>query len=269
MTSFHKISVTALRLFRLGMIACFSSALLITTPLLAEDYPVQDAPQERGYIPDDTGPDYTSPDYTREAPKSITPEYKAPVQRDYEAPSQRQYQGRNDRRGKNYNERPVTSEEYNSNEILEAGGSFFGSISVGMAKVVEHAFKSKGRPNGYILGEEAGGALIAGLRYGEGTLYTKSAGRHKVYWQGPSIGYDFGASGSKTMILAYNLYNPSDVYRTFGGVAGSAYFIGGVGITFMQRDHVNLAPIVSGVGVRIGANVGYLKFTRAPTWNPF
>ncbi len=256
MTFFHKFSVTISWFLRVIIVTCFSSVLLITAPLYAEDLPWEEPPQDRGYIPDDTGPDYT-----KEAPQSIAPEY--------EAPSQRQYQGRNDGPRQNYDDRPVTQEEYSSNEILGAGRGFFGSISVGMAKVVEHAFKSKGRPNGYILGEEAGGALIAGLRYGEGTLYTKSAGRHKVYWQGPSIGYDFGASGSKTMILAYNLYQPGDVYRTFAGIAGSAYFIGGVGITFLQRDHVNLAPIVSGVGFRVGANVGYLKFTRAPTWNPF
>jgi hypothetical protein len=135
--------------------------------------------------------------------------------------------------------------------------------------VIEYAFQRAGRPNGYILGEEAGGAFIAGLRYGEGTLYTKDAGVHKVYWQGPSVGYDFGADGSKTMVLVYDLQSPGEIFNTFGGIDGSAYFIGGVGITFLSRDHVTLAPISSGIGLRLGANLGYLKYTQQPTWNPF
>ncbi len=160
-------------------------------------------------------------------------------------------------------------ETYSNDEIATAGHRFFGRVSVGLARVIEYAFQKAGRPNGYILGEGAGGAFVAGLRYGEGILYTKNAGEHKVYWQGPSIGYDFGAEGSKTMILVYNLQRVEDIYNTFGGVDGSAYFIGGVGITFQTHEHVSLAPIRSGVGLRLGANVGYLKYTRRPTWNPF
>ena len=158
---------------------------------------------------------------------------------------------------------------FSSEEIRATGHKFFGQVSKGLARVIEYAFSTSGRPNGYILGEEAGGAFIAGLRYGEGTLYTKDAGSHKVFWQGPSIGYDFGAEGSKTMVLVYNLRGVDELYRTFGGVDGSAYFIGGVGLTYQKSDHVTLAPIRSGVGLRLGANVGYLKYTRRPTWNPF
>lgn len=164
---------------------------------------------------------------------------------------------------------PTPDTGYSSSEILEAGHSFFGTVSSGLAQVVEYAFQRAGRPNGYILGEEAGGAVIAGLRYGEGTLYTKDAGQRQVYWQGPSVGYDLGAEGSKTMVLVYDLNSIDDIYRRFSGVGGSAYFIGGVGITFLKMDHVTLAPIRSGVGLRLGANVGYLKYTRKPTWNPF
>ncbi len=166
--------------------------------------------------------------------------------------------------------RPQNEEDtYSSDEILAAGHSFFGRVSTGLARVVEYAFSKSGRPNGYILGEEAGGAFVAGLRYGEGTLHTKDAGAHKVFWQGPSLGYDFGAEGSKTMVLVYNLRNLDELYGRFAGVDGSAYFIGGVGLTFQKRDHITLAPIRSGVGLRLGANVGYLKYTRRPTWNPF
>jgi hypothetical protein len=158
---------------------------------------------------------------------------------------------------------------FSMDEIKGAGHRFFGKVSVGFAKVVEYAFQRSGRPNGYILGEEAGGAFVAGLRYGEGMLYTKDAGEHRVFWQGPSIGYDFGAAGSKTMVLVYNLNNPGQIYNTFAGVDGSAYFIGGVGVTYLARDQLVLAPIRSGVGLRLGANIGYLKYTRQPTWNPF
>lgn len=157
---------------------------------------------------------------------------------------------------------------YNQSEIIQAGHSFFGSISKGLASAVEYVFRKQGRPNGYILGEDAGGAFIVGLRYGEGTLYTKDAGDHKVYWQGPSLGYDAGAEGSKTMVLVYNLSDVSDVYHRFAGVQGSLYVIGGVGVQFQKYGNVTLAVIRSGVGLRMGANVGYLKYTRSPTWNP-
>jgi hypothetical protein len=158
---------------------------------------------------------------------------------------------------------------YSSDEIVGAGHRFFGGVSKGLANVVEHAFEKQGRPNGYILGEEAGGAFVAGLRYGEGTLHTKNAGTHRIYWQGPSFGYDFGAEGSKTLILVYNLRHVDQLYNRFAGVDGSAYLVGGVGVTFQTYDDVVLAPIRSGVGLRLGANVGYLKYTRTPTWNPF
>jgi hypothetical protein len=160
-------------------------------------------------------------------------------------------------------------DSFSADEIKGAGHRFFGRVSMDLARVIEYAFQRSGRPNGYILGEEAGGAFVAGLRYGEGTLYTKDAGDHRVYWQGPSLGYDFGAEGSKTMVLVYDLRSPGEIFTTYAGVDGSAYFIGGVGITYLARGHMVLAPIRSGIGLRLGANVGYLKYTREPTWNPF
>lgn len=166
-------------------------------------------------------------------------------------------------------EPPPSDGTYSMREIVDAGHGFFGSISRGLASVIEYAFKTQGRPNGYILGQDAGGAFVAGLRYGEGRLYTRDAGTHRVFWQGPSLGYDAGAEGSKVMVLVYNLRGPSDIYHRFAGVDGSAYVVGGVGVTFQQRGDVVLAPIRAGVGFRLGANVGYLKYTRRPTWNPF
>jgi hypothetical protein len=158
---------------------------------------------------------------------------------------------------------------FSMQEIKEAGHRFFGSVSMGLAQAIEYTFQRAGRPNGYILGEEAGGAIIAGLRYGEGTLYTKDAGEHRLYWQGPSVGYDLGAEGSKTMVLVYDLRSPGEIYSAFVGIDGSAYLVGGVGVTFLADSHVILAPIRSGLGLRLGANIGYLKYTREPTWNPF
>lgn len=163
---------------------------------------------------------------------------------------------------------PRDQRYYEQGEIVTAGHNFFGSVSKGLAKAVEYAFRSEGRPNGYILGEDASGAFFVGLRYGEGRLFTKHSGDHKVYWQGPSLGYDMGAEGSKTMILVYNMRHPGEIYHRFGGAEGSAYLVGGVSVQFQTYNHVKLAVIRSGVGVRLGANVGYSKYSRYPTWNP-
>lgn len=157
---------------------------------------------------------------------------------------------------------------FNSSEIVNAGHNFFGTVSRGLAQIVERAVSKWGLPNGYVLGEEAAGAFVAGLRYGEGMLYTKNAGDLKVYWQGPSIGWDVGGEGARTMMLIYNLPNTGAIYERFGGIDGSAYFIGGFGMTALTANNVVLVPIRSGVGLRLGANIGYLKFTPKATWNP-
>jgi len=168
-----------------------------------------------------------------------------------------------------YDEEDPRDGTYSMREITSAGHGFFGAASRGLASVIEYAFRQQGRPNGYILGEDAGGAFVAGLRYGRGTLYTRDAGDHPVFWQGPSIGYDAGGDGSKVMTLVYRLRDPHDIYRRFGGVEGSAYVVGGVGMNFQANGNIMLAPIRTGIGLRMGANIGYLKYTRRPTWNPF
>ena len=156
-------------------------------------------------------------------------------------------------------------------EIVDAGHHFFGDISKGLASIVERAADQWGRPNGYILGEEAGGAFIGGLRFGDGTLYTKDAGDLRVFWQGPTIGVDVGGDGARTMMLVYNLPRTDAIYEQFNGIAGAAYFIAGLGMTALRSSDEKLVvvPIRSGLGLRLGYNVGYLKFTTAPTWNPF
>jgi hypothetical protein len=161
------------------------------------------------------------------------------------------------------------SGQYSSNEIIDAGHRFFGTISRGLAQIVEKAGSQWGLPNGYVLGQEAGGAVVAGLRYGEGILYTKNAGDLRVYWQGPSLGFDFGGDGARTMMLVYNLPATDAVYQRFIGIDGSAYFVGGLGMTALTFNNIVVVPIRSGIGFRLGANVGYLKFTPSATWNPF
>jgi hypothetical protein len=164
---------------------------------------------------------------------------------------------------------PAPANQFSSNELVDAGHRFFGGVSRGLAMIVEKAVSQWGQPNGYILGEEASGAFVGGLRYGDGTLYTKNAGDLRVFWQGPSIGFDAGADGARTMMLVYNLPRTDAIFERFGGINGSAYFIGGFGMTALVANNITVVPIRSGVGLRLGANLGYLKFTTRPTWNPF
>ena len=161
------------------------------------------------------------------------------------------------------------ADKYTAQEIVDAGHTFFGATSGGLATLVEKAFASYGLPNGYVLGEEGSGAIVGGLTYGEGLLYTKNAGDHKVFWQGPSLGWDFGGQGSRSMMLVYNLDDTNSLYRRFVGVAGSAYLVAGLGFNVLKHGDILLVPIRTGVGARLGINVGYLKLTQAPTWNPF
>ena len=158
---------------------------------------------------------------------------------------------------------------FSADEIVGQGHKFFGSVSRGLAQVIEKAFSQWGQPNGYVLGQEGSGAFIVGLRYGDGTLYTKNAGDRRVFWEGPSLGFDTGGEGARTMMLVYNLPSTDAIYQRFAGIDGSAYFIGGFGMTALTADNVILVPIRSGVGLRLGANIGYLKFTPKATWNPF
>jgi hypothetical protein len=164
---------------------------------------------------------------------------------------------------------PAPDQSFTPGELVNAGHRLFGTVSRGLATVIEKAVSQWGQPNGYVLGEEAGGAFFGGLRYGEGMLYTKNAGDLKVYWQGPTVGWDFGGEGARTMMLVYSLPATQAIYQRFAGIDGSAYFIGGFGMTALTANNIVLVPIRSGIGFRLGANVGYLKFTPNSTWNPF
>lgn len=167
---------------------------------------------------------------------------------------------------------PVSNRQgdtYQENEVIEAAAAFFGTTTQAMAEAVHKIFSDQGQPNAYIKGEEAGGAIIVGLRYGTGEIVMKNGGQQKVYWQGPSAGWDFGGDAVKAFTLVYNLPNIDSIYQRFPGVEGSAYFIGGIGVNYQQRGDIILAPMRSGVGLRLGANIGYLKYSREREWIPF
>jgi hypothetical protein len=158
---------------------------------------------------------------------------------------------------------------FSVDEVVNDGHRFFGDVSRGLADVVQEAVRRWGLPNAYILGQEASAAFVGGLRYGEGKMYTRNAGDRSVYWQGPSVGFDAGADGDRTMMLVYNLPAVDAIYRRFGGINGSAYFIGGLGFTALNAENIVVVPIRTGLGWRLGVNVNYLKFTQEATWNPF
>lgn len=159
---------------------------------------------------------------------------------------------------------------YSEDEVLAAAQRVLGAGAEGLATVVRHVFEDLGRPNAYIEGNEGAGAFGVGLRYGSGNLRMKGgvAVTH-LYWQGPSIGFDSGGNASRVFTLVYNLHHADDIFHRFGGVDGSAYFIGGVGVNYQRRNAVTLAPMRAGVGFRLGANIGYLHYTRRRRLNPF
>lgn len=158
---------------------------------------------------------------------------------------------------------------YDQKSISNAASDFLGSGSEAIAKVIEKAFQDLGRPNGYIIGTEFSGAIGIGVRYGDGTLIHKIEGNSPVFWKGPSIGFDLGANGSRVFALVYNLYDVEELYRRFPAVEGSAYFIGGVGMNYQQRDNIIIAPIRVGVGLRLGISLGYIHLTKERSWIPF
>ena len=166
-------------------------------------------------------------------------------------------------------EKTSDKDTYDQDSIIKDATEFFGKSTEGLAKVIEKAFKDHGRPNGYIKGAEASGAVTVGLRYGNGTLILKNGASRKVYWQGPSIGFDLGGNLSKVFVLVYHLPSGDKIFQRFPAVDGSFYYVGGVGINYQQRDRIILAPIRLGVGLRAGASIGYMHYTRKKTLNPF
>jgi hypothetical protein len=154
------------------------------------------------------------------------------------------------------------AQTYSSDEIVNRVSDFLGVTAESAGAAIERAFKDNGRPTGYIAGEEGSAAFVFGLRYGKGLLYMKTRPTETVYWQGPSVGFDAGGNASRVFVLCYNLQYPDAIFRRFPGVEGSAYLIGGLGVNYQRADGITVAPIRAGVGLRLGANVGYLAYSR-------
>lgn len=163
----------------------------------------------------------------------------------------------------------AADDAYSAEEISAKATGFFGDTTEGLAKALEKVFADHGRPNAYIAGEEISGAVGVGLRYGNGTLNRKTGGSRKVYWQGPSIGWDLGGNASKVFTLIYDLKNTEDLFQRFPGVDGSFYFVAGIGVNYQQAGDIILAPIRTGVGLRAGASIGYLHYNKEHSWLPF
>jgi hypothetical protein len=163
----------------------------------------------------------------------------------------------------------AAQDTYSQDEIVAAASDFLDSTAGTVAAAVERIFRENGRPVGYVQGEEGSGAWGFGLRYGQGLLFLKSGDRESVFWQGPSFGWDFGGNASKVFTLVYGMTQPSQIFRRFPGVEGSAYFIGGIGVNYQRAENITLAPMRAGVGLRGGANVGYLAYSRKRRFNPF
>lgn len=158
---------------------------------------------------------------------------------------------------------------YQERDVLAAAEGVFGKGAEGLADIVRKTFKDRGQPNAYIVGREAGGAFIIGVRYGSGTLYHKVEGERKVHWTGPSVGFDIGGDGSKVFALVYNLNDSEELYRRYPAAEGKAYVIGGFTANYMQRDNIVIVPIKLGVGWRLGLNAGYMKFSKKGKILPF
>jgi hypothetical protein len=166
-------------------------------------------------------------------------------------------------------EQPIEAEPYEERRVLQEAEEFFGRGVEGLADVVNRVFRDRGDPTGYIKGEEGGGAVGVGLRYGRGTLYLSDGSATEVFWRGPSVGIDFGGSASKAFILVYDLPNINALFERYGGVEGSLFYVGGVGVNYNRRGDTLLAPVRFGVGWRQGINVGYLHLSPDRNWVPF
>jgi hypothetical protein len=164
---------------------------------------------------------------------------------------------------------PPADNTYSEEEVVQAAENFLDSAAGSVAAVVARIFREQGRPVGYITGQEGSGAWLVGLRYGKGLMFLKSGERMEVNWQGPSFGFDFGGNASKVFTLVYGMTSPEQIFKRYPGVEGSAYVVGGLGMNYQAADGVTLAPIRAGVGLRGGANVGYLHYTRTRRILPF
>ena len=230
--------------------------LALTRPALAQSSlpPARPAPQD--------GPPPPSEEYPQDRPPTRAPSYVPPAGQSAatEGPPPPSAQP-------NY---PATTkaETYSREELVNSVSDFLGVTAEAAGAAIERIFRDNGRPTGYIAGEEGSAAFIGGLRYGKGLLYMKNRPPETTYWQGPSIGFDWGGNASRVFTLCYGLQYPDAIFRRFPGVEGSAYLIGGLGINYQRAEDIVLAPMRAGVGLRLGANLGYLSYSRKRHWFP-
>jgi hypothetical protein len=237
-----------------------AGCLLLGTSLSAQTRTVD--PNEAGALaaPAEDGPAEDAP--VEPAP-SDTPRAPAPTRSAEVAPpppaSEAEIQARE----------AVTGGTYQEGDVLAAAEGVFGKGAAELAGLIEKIFKEQGRPNAYIAGREAGGAIVVGVRYGSGTLFHKVEGQRPVYWTGPSVGFDLGANGAKTFVLVYNLYDSQELFHRYPAAEGNLYVVGGFTASYLRRGDKVLIPIRLGVGWRLGANLGYMRFSEKARWSPF
>lgn len=230
-------------LHRRDLIIGGAAALGVAAPALAQDYDTRKY-SDQGYRPPaDRTQDYQAPGYRAQDTGGPLP----PSGPSYATPA---------------------AETYSRDELVGAVSNFFGVTAEAAGSVVEKLFREHGQPTGYIAGEEGSASFGVGLRYGKGLIYMKNRKPEPVYWQGPSVGWDFGGNASRAFTLCYNLQYPEAIYRRYPGVDGSAYLVGGLGVNYQRAEEITLAPIRAGLGLRLGANVGYLSYSRHRNWIP-
>jgi len=217
-------------------------------------------PPARPPVRDESPPDYSASPYPSQPQGNG--QYVPPNQYQAPAPAQRDYASDGPAAPNPQPQYPARAETYSRDELVNGVSDFLGVTAEAAGAAIERIFRERGRPTGYIAGEEGSGAFAVGLRYGKGLLYMKQQGPTTVYWRGPSIGWDFGGNASRTFTLCYALDNPDQIFQRYPGVEGSAYLVGGLGVNYQRADDIVLAPMRAGVGLRLGANIGYLAYSR-------
>lgn len=253
-----------------ALICC---AVLVTATALAQglqERPLGDAPQPTTTVSPSAQVTPAQPQ-TSVAPQTATPGAapSAAPQPDAQPAPQPGVQPGSGESAPPPHPKETKQRKYTKEEVHQEVMGFFDGGSAGLAELVAKAFKDMGEPNGFIKGSEAGGALLVGLRYGTGYLYLKNHKPVEVFWQSPSLGIDVGLNAVRVFTLVYGMDRPGDIFQRFPGVDGSAYFIGGFGMNYQTTRGIVLAPIRFGVGLRLGANVGYQHYTRTQEINPF
>ena len=214
--------------------------------------PVQPSSQPQYQAPQDPGYPVNSQQPVQQQPYQGAPQQSVPQQPVQSAPAE-----------------PAADGTYAQDDLISAAEGVFGKGAQGLAGIIEKILADQGKPNAYIAGREASGAFVLGLRYGSGTLFHKVEGQRPVYWTGPSVGFDVGGDATKVFVLVYNLYDSQDLYERFPAAEGRAYLVGGFSASYLRRGDIVLIPVRLGVGWRLGANVGYMKFSDHQRWLPF